>query len=283
MNILTFDLEEWYLYGLYPKGGPNYYLPILDYYLDLLLDDLDSKHTIATFFCLGIIADKYPEVVRKIYRRGHEIGCHSNIHRMVHDMQSKEFYMDTLDAINKIQQVIGDKVISYRAPAFSIDKRSPWTFQILSELGIKNDSSIFYTNDMSYYLENIDFDWPFIIHINDQELKEFPISATRFGIFKGAYSGGGYFRAFPYSFTKRSMKNSDYNMCYFHIKDFDAKQIKIPGIRHFKSYIGIKNSYSKFKRLLDEFSFKSVRQAVELIDWGSVRIIRKAVGQETLS
>src|SRR6187455_850124 len=103
MNILTFDIEEWYTYELYPKGGKDYYLPIINQYLDDVLDLLDEIDTSATFFCLGVIARNYPEIIKKIDSRGHEIGCHSDKHILVTKMTAAEFKADTHAAVQDIE------------------------------------------------------------------------------------------------------------------------------------------------------------------------------------
>src|SRR5690554_6661886 len=104
MNILTFDIEEWYVYQQYPKGGKDYYLPIIDEYLEKLLLLLKEKNVKAMFFCLGKVAEEYPYVIRKIVEYGHEIGCHSHTHNFVTEMTREDFYKDTL----KAKQILED-------------------------------------------------------------------------------------------------------------------------------------------------------------------------------
>ena len=94
MNILTIDLEEWYLYGQYSKGGSEYFLPILDNYLDKILDLFDQRSFKTTFFCLGIMAREYPSIIKKIVAKGHDIGCHSDIHSHVINQSPNKFRED---------------------------------------------------------------------------------------------------------------------------------------------------------------------------------------------
>ena len=96
-----------------------------------------------TFFILGWVAEHYPEVVRKIHAQGHEIGCHSFYHDLVHRMRPADFYADTERAIKTTEDIIGEKVVLYRAPAFSVNENTPWAFETLIKLGIKIDCSIF--------------------------------------------------------------------------------------------------------------------------------------------
>ena len=145
MNILTFDIEEWYLRKL--RYGDTYdKYEVLDSYLHQILDALEERRMKGTFFCVGGMATDFPEVVRLIDQRGHEIGCHSNRHTWLNKMTEPEVREDTKQAIDALEQCIGKKVRSYRAPAFSIGESNPWAFEILAECGIKRDASVFPPN-----------------------------------------------------------------------------------------------------------------------------------------
>ena len=144
MNILTFDIEEWF-HCDFISGDENWsnYEVRIHKNTDFILNTLSKYDRKATFFILGWIAVKYPEIVMKIHNEGHEIGCHSMKHELVHRFSPEEFRKDTQNAITVIEQVIGEKVIMYRAPAFSFTEDTPWAFEILNELGITHDASIF--------------------------------------------------------------------------------------------------------------------------------------------
>lgn len=103
MNILTFDIEEWYMYKLFSKGPENYYHPIIEDYLDRLLDFLEATNNHATFFCLGVMAREFPEILKKIHNLGYEIGCHSDKHTLITKMNPETFAFDTSLAINSIE------------------------------------------------------------------------------------------------------------------------------------------------------------------------------------
>lgn len=270
MNILTFDVEEWYLYNLFPKGGGSYFLPIINNYLDKLLDSLDKHKIHATFFCLGVIAREYPNVIKKIHRRGHEIGCHSDKHKILTSLNPKAFILDTKTAIESLEQVIGSKVISYRAPAFSITQTTTWALEIIAEHGIKFDSSIFNGKRRRGGFDSFDHNKPVIIELNNGiKIKEFVINNREVLYWKLFYTGGGYYRLLPNWIIKNSFKQSNYNMSYFHIRDFDAFQKRIISYKYPISYWGVKSAYSKFECLLDEFNFISLGQASDIYDWES--------------
>ena len=274
MNILTFDIEEWYVYQLYPKGGKAYYLPIIDEYLDKLLLLLKDNDVKATFFCLGKVAEEYPNVIRKIVDNGHEIGCHSYQHKFVTQMTKEEFYDDTLYAKKILEEVSGQKILAYRAPAFSFSKSNKWVFEVLCELGFEYDCSIFPTSRSFGGFKSFATDKPSIVDVNGATIKEFPVNISDIFGLTIPFSGGGYFRLTPYSLIKSELLKNDYIMSYFHIRDFDAKQKQVKSIRYFKSYYGIKSAFEKLSRYINENNFVSLYQADELIDWKNTQIIK---------
>lgn len=145
MKILTFDTEEWYIEKHF-KGGRKEKYRQYDELLDWILNTLEKNNTKATFFCVGQLAVEFPDVLKKIANAGHEIGSHSNKHLWVNKMTRQEFAEDTRIAIGEIENLIGRKVKSFRAPAFSIGKNNDWAFDVLAENGIEYDCSIFPAN-----------------------------------------------------------------------------------------------------------------------------------------
>lgn len=273
MNILTFDLEEWYVYTQYDKGPKEYYLPIIEKYLNDLLQYLSDRSINATFFCLGKVAETFPNIIRLIDREGHEIGCHSHLHRFITKLNPQDFYEDTKQAIESLENVTGKKILSYRAPAFSITESNVWAFDVLAELGITRDCSIFPAKRSFGGFPSFKTDRPAIIDKNGNYIKEFPINIGNVWGLKLAYSGGGYFRLVPYVKVKSLIGDSDYVMCYFHIRDFDAYQKRVISHRYFQSYYGIKGAFDKIKRLINDFDFINIEEADKRIDWKNVTTI----------
>ena len=135
MNILTFDIEEWAAAKV--RGyASKVRLAEYDALLNRVLDTLDASRIKGTFFCTGLMAQYFPQVVRLIQSRGHEIGCHSHQHSFLNKMTEAEAREDTHAAIDALDQCIGQKVRCYRAPAFSIGENNKWAFEILAECGI---------------------------------------------------------------------------------------------------------------------------------------------------
>jgi len=277
MNILSFDIEEWVLEKEHFGNRKEKYAEF-DRVLDHILTQLDANNQLATFFCLGKIAESFPYVVRKIQAQGHEIGSHSYAHKWVNKMTSSEFREDTVSAIKALEDVIGEKVVSFRAPAFSIGESNKWAIEVLAECGIKNDASIFPgVRDFGGF-PSFNEQRPCKIEYNGCVLNEFPIPLYQLPIIgkELAYSGGGYFRLLPLSFVERRLNANDYNMCYFHIADLLTDKVKLmtkaeyedyfkePGtlknryIRHAKANIGRGNTMKNLEKLLSTYHFISI-------------------------
>lgn len=289
MNILTFDIEEWY--RNHQKGGPEKYYNDYNSYLESILDKLDQRKEKATFFCVGEMGRLFPHVIQKIYNRGHEIGCHSNNHTWLNKMTETECREDTYRAVDSLEQCIGEKVKSYRAPAFSIGEKNKWAFEILAENGIERDASIFPAARDFGGFPNFGQKTPCVLEYNGLCIKEFPICTTKVMGKEMAYSGGGYFRFFPLGFVEENMKNSSYAICYFHIGDLIPEShgvmskeayeayFKEPGtlkaryMRYLKSNFGKKNAFQKMMRLIDEMVFVNLQQADESIDWAAATVV----------
>lgn len=281
MNILSFDIEDWWVYDYYSLGNKENYLPRLNNYLDEILLELEKNNQKATFFCLGEVAKKHPEVIKKIASKNHDIGCHSFSHKFLDGLNRREVDEDTRIAIETIENIIGEKVTAYRAPAFSITEKNKWVLEVLAKNGITHDCSIFPANRSFGGFPSFNLNKPCIINYQGIELKEFPMSTSKFFGRDIVFSGGGYFRMFPYWKIKSMMLESEYVMTYFHIKDFDYEQVrKFSSFneesaisRYFKDYYGLKYNYEKFSKIISNFDFVSLSQADSIINWNDAPII----------
>lgn len=289
MNIITFDTEEWYTEYKGLQRPEEYAL--FDEKLDQILECLERNQVKGTFFCVGQLAIHFPEVLRKIQKKGHEIGCHSNVHNWLNKMGYEECLVDTKNAVDAIEQCVGEKVLSYRAPAFSIGKKNLWAFDILAECGIERDSSVFpATRDFGGF-PDFGQQKPCIIQHNGISIKEYPIPMTTVLGKKVAYSGGGYFRFFPLDFVRNTMKKADYSMTYFHIRDLlvESKSVmtkeryeavfkekgtlKARYTRYFKSSVGKKQAMSKLLKLIEQVDFINLAEADRTIDWKEAPVV----------
>lgn len=284
MNILTFDIEEWFIEKKFGANRKEKYAEF-DAYLDKILSLLNDTGKKATFFCVGKMAIEFPEVIKKIAAEGHEIGCHSNIHTWLNKMTQEVALKDTREAVDSLEQCLGKKVLSYRAPAFSIGENNKWAFEVLSQCGIERDTSLFPAERDFGGFPNFGSKEPTIISYKGVKIKEFPICTAKLLGKEFAFSGGGYFRFFPLWFVKKEMRKSSYSMCYFHIgdllpesnglmskKDYE-EYFKENGTlinrykRYFKSNFGKKNAWEKLDKLIRTSNFINLENADKSIDW----------------
>lgn len=277
MRILTFDIEDWFhiLDNSQTKGVREWsnFESRIHMNMEKIFDIIEKSDTSATFFIVGWIAEKYPEIINEIVRRGYEIGSHTHLHQLVYEQDPKTFKKDVEKSIKVLEDCSGKKITSFRAPGFSITNKNKWAFEILYELGIEKDLSVFPAGrahgGMPSYRKSI----PSILKYNGIKLKEFPINTYSFLGKPIIFSGGGYFRLFPYKFINTWTKKSEYVMTYFHPRDFDYKQPLIPGLslaRKFKSYVGLKYTRIKLEKWLTDFKFIDIETADKIIDWDSV-------------
>ncbi len=278
MNILTFDIEDWYNCDFISENSnwDKYEVRIYKG-VERILTELECRNQKATFFCLGWIAEKHPDVIRSINAHGHHIGCHSYQHELAFRFDRNGFKQDTEKAKNLIEDIIGEPINAFRAPGFSFTEHNTWALEVLAELGFKYDCSLFpaihdYGGFVSYGTSE-----PAILSLlNGAQLKEFPINIHKVFGKNLVFSGGGFFRFYPYWLIRHWASNSAYLMTYFHTRDFDPEQPMIkslPLMRKFKSYMGLSTAFSKFQKLLNDFEFISVEEANELIDWKTTRVI----------
>lgn len=267
-NYLTIDVEDYYHVSAFKKtvkfeNWQNYESRVVKNTRKILEILSSVRETKGTFFILGWVAEKYPELVKDIDANGHEIACHSYKHRLVYDISPDEFRSDLIKAKSILENIIGKKVIGYRAPSYSITKRSLWALEILSDLGFEYDSSIFPIPHDRYGIP----DAPrFIYELLEQNMVEYPISTSIIFGLKLPISGGGYFRLFPYSFTKMALSkiNKHENqpfVFYIHPWEIDPKQPRINGTGIFtklRHYNNLGKTAKRFTKLLQDFQFKPI-------------------------
>lgn len=281
MNILTFDIEDWYNCD-FVSGDFDWDKHEVRIYdgVRRILDELGRRNLKGTFFCLGWLAEKHPAIIREISDRGHEIGCHSYQHELSHRFTREAFIADTLKAKTLIEGVIGKKVKLFRAPAFSITQNNTWALEALADMGFEYDCSMFPAHHDYGGMPSYGKAVPKLIDLgNGKTIKEFPINIHKVVGKNIVFSGGGFFRLMPYWLIKRWGRSTDYMMTYFHPRDFDTGQPVVPNLplmRRFKSYVGIKRAFGKFQHFLDDFDFVNIEDADRNIDWSKVDIIKLA-------
>jgi polysaccharide deacetylase family protein (PEP-CTERM system associated) len=277
MNILTFDIEDWYCFDNISRDMEwSKFTPRIAENTSRILDELERRNLRGTFFCLGWLAKYHPDVIRNIANRGHQIGCHSYQHELATRFDKQSFYIDTHRAISEIEHVIGKKVELFRAPAFSVTRKNLFVFEVLHELGITTDCSIFPALREYGGMPDCSATSPVMIDYQGIQMKEFPLNIYKIGGRSLVFSGGGYFRIFPYVIIKHLTQRSEYVMTYFHPIDFDSNpppMPQLPKLRQWKNTVGHKSSFIKFQSYLNDFDFISIEQADDLMNWKSCKTI----------
>ena len=280
MKILTFDVEEWFHIldheGTKSEKQWRNFEYRLDSNMDKVLDLLDRNNQKATFFCLGWLAKDYTHIIKRLDSLGYEIATHSNLHQLVYEQKVSEFESDLEKSVKSLEDITGKKIRSYRAPGFSIKEENRWVFDILLSHGIEIDCSIFPAKRAHGGFHRYEAREPSIIKANNGSLKEFPMSLSRIGLQNIVYTGGGYFRFFPYSMIKFLMSKSSYTMTYFHPHDFDSDRPIVGSLSHFnkfKSKVGLNNSLKKMEKMIQEFHFIDLEEAVKRVDWDNAKVI----------
>ena len=279
MNILTFDIEDWFhILDLPIVENPSdwdAYESRVASGTNRLLDLLQGHDIKATFFILGWVAERYPKLVQKISARGFEIGSHSYDHRLVYRMDPANFSEDVRRSISVLSDITGKKVRKYRAPGFSITPDCVWAFDALLKNGIEMDCSLFLAKRRHGGFPDIKFSGPFRLKIGDATLKELPISFASVLGKPFIFSGGGYFRVLPKHMINYLIRRQQYVMTYFHPRDFDPSQprLEMSRFRKWQTYVGLDSSFDKLKWLLELNEFKDIDEFDSQLDWDKTPIL----------
>jgi len=221
VHALTIDLEDWHqmmsrrLTGRYSE--PTQATPVATH---RLLDVLDETGVRATFFVAGMLAEKFPELVREVHRRGHEIASHSYAHRPIFTLTPDEFRADLTRSIGQLENLTGARVHGFRAPEFSVGALNHWCFTVLAEAGFTYDSSVFPLGGVRYGIGDAPAR-PFEIHTTAGALWEFPLATWKWRGRTIPLAGGTYFRFLPQSTLRRATRELDAtSVFYFHPYEF---------------------------------------------------------------
>jgi polysaccharide deacetylase family protein (PEP-CTERM system associated) len=230
-----------------------------------LLDILDAHDTKATFFTLAWIAERYPRLLREIAARGHEVGSHGYAHRRVYTQTPSQFQQETRLSKRILEDIVGQPILGYRAASYSITSHSLWALDVLQEAGFVYDSSIFPIRHDLYGIPG--YQRFCHVHLTDsgQSLVEFPISTVRIVNANLPVGGGGYFRLFPYCFTRWGIRHLNSiegqpAVVYLHPWEIDPAQPRIPAGRtsRFRHYLNLEKTASRLARLLQDFQFSTM-------------------------
>ena len=220
--LLSIDFEDWHQLvhrrlGRVDWDRPH---PAFPRQVHALLDLLDELDATATFFMLGMTVANYPELTCEIVARGHEPASHGFAHVRVHAQMREQFESDVRRSVETIEQVTGRRPIAYRAPAFSITRRTPWAYEILSQLGFRCDSSQYDSPRIPERIGAIP-DAPYRLRLSSgPELWEFPVATWG----PVPIGGGSYWRLLPAPLIRRGL--DDFRVLYFHPYEFAAEPLR---------------------------------------------------------
>jgi polysaccharide deacetylase family protein (PEP-CTERM system associated) len=273
VNALTVDVEDYYQVSAFERQIPredwdNYPGRVVDN-TRRILEALARHNTKATFFVLGWVADRSPQLIREIDAAGHETGSHGYWHRLIYEQSPAEFRSDVRQSRTAIEQAIGRPVSAYRAPSFSVTRQSLWALETLVEEGFRIDSSIFPIRHDRYGIAGA-LRHPHVVETPAGAIVEFPATTARFGRVNLPISGGGYFRLAPYRVTATLLKRVNHRenrpfAFYTHPWEFDPEQPRLAaGSRQsrFRHYVNLRSTAAKFDRLLSRFAFGTISESL---------------------
>jgi polysaccharide deacetylase family protein (PEP-CTERM system associated) len=264
MNFVTFDIEEWFAanYGSVDLSRFSDSSSHLERGVDRLIDLCSQAEVTSTCFVVGDIARDKPHVVKKLHRTGHEIASHSFAHELVYKMTPEAFAADLKLSCDHLEQIIGEKIIGFRAPSWSVKAETlPWFYEVLQQQGILYSSSVFPGKTYLYGIP----DFPEKIHqpiIAGVAQKVWEIPQTLFSVAgkKFGFSGGFYLRALPSWFIISMMKRKNEArksvFLYLHPREIDpqAPKLQLPPLERLIHYYGVEGCERKFTKILQKFN-----------------------------
>lgn len=270
VNVFTVDFEDWYQ-GLevIPLKEWGRFESRIEKNTERILRLLEDVGVKATFFVLGYMAEKFPRLVREIAGEGHEIGTHGYSHQLVYRQSSEEFRREMIKSIEILEGIITSKITSYRAPFFSITESSLWALNILCDLGIRFDSSIFPVLNYRYGIPRAPRFPHWITTKSGSKILEFPMSTIRVLGKNVPVAGGAYFRIFPYQFIRAGIKSINRKnqpaIFYLHPWEIDPEHPKIDLPRRISltHYYNLSGTENKLRRLLKDFQFTTLKEVLE--------------------
>jgi peptidoglycan-N-acetylglucosamine deacetylase len=229
--LLSVDFEDWHQLVRRAAGAADWdaHGPALERQTAAVLELLDELGTRATFFFLGITVARYPELVQEIAHRGHEPACHGFAHERVYAQTRDQFAADVARAAELIETTAGRRPVSYRAPAFSINRDTPWAYDVLAEHGFRFDSSQYDSPKVPNRIGGIP-DAPYRLRLESgRELWELPVAVTRLGGRVLPIGGGSYWRLLPAAAITRGVaraaETNRFPVLYFHPYEFDPEPL----------------------------------------------------------
>jgi polysaccharide deacetylase family protein (PEP-CTERM system associated) len=265
LNALTIDVEEYFhpnaMDGVVPEESWDAQPRRVEQNTHRVLDLLDEREARATFFVLGWVAERCPALIREIARRGHEVACHGFAHRLVYRLGPERFRADVERGRSRLEDLLGERVLGFRAASYSIVASTLWALDVLIELGFAYDSSIFPIRHDIYGIPDFSRT-PVKLRRAGGEILEIPASTIRAFGRNWPIAGGGYFRLLPYSVTRAALRRLNRReampgIVYLHPWEIDPEQPRLAGPRRarFRQYANLGATETRLRRLLADFRF----------------------------
>ena len=263
-NALTIDVEDW-VQSVYDVSAA-----LTDRFVRntrAVLELLAAHEVRATFFVLGLAAEKAPELVREIAAAGHEVQSHGYAHRLVHTQTAAAFREDVVRSKRVLEDIAGVAVTGYRAPAFSITSATLWALDVLAEAGFRYDSSVFPVRMRRYGIAGAPRSLHRLMTPRGRELIEVPVCSRRIGPLRLPTGGGGYLRMWPYAVTRAAIQRmndaGEAAVLYIHPYEFAPNELRelgveIPWKTRLHQGLGRRGVPAKVSRLLGEFRFGTI-------------------------
>jgi polysaccharide deacetylase family protein (PEP-CTERM system associated) len=244
-----------------------------------LMDLFERNDARATFFVLGWLAEREPELIREMVSRGHEVASHGYGHDLVYQQGERVFREETLRSKTLLEDIAGVPVRGYRAASFSITNKSLWALDVLAELGFEYDSSIFPTLHDRYGIAGAPKAPVQLETLSGGTIGEFPLTTLTLGGMDLPISGGGYFRLYPYAFTRFGLRRVNAGekrpfVFYCHPWEFDPEQPRVSAswFNQWRHYQNMGRSLSRLEQLLKDFSFGALADVMEQAELPVVKV-----------
>ena len=240
----------------------------LEHPIERLLEMLARHGTTATFFVLGWIAERHPQIVRRIASGGHEIASHGWSHRRVSTLSRGELDRELRDSKSLLEDLSGAAVLGFRAPSFSITPSNPWAFDVLVEAGYRYDSSVFPIRRPGYGFPSAPL-MPHRLERTAGPLLEIPLATLALGPLRVPAAGGGYLRHFPLQLVRSAVRAAERSgrpaMLYIHPWELDPEQprLEVGALTRLRHYRGLARVAPRLERLMSEFRFTSVERSTD--------------------
>jgi len=265
-HAMTIDVEDYFQVSAFEDlvnpGQWDKMAPRVEANTDRLLQLFADHDTKATFFTLGWVAQRFPQLVHRIVEQGHELASHGTMHQRASGQNREQFKADVGDAKRLLEDLSGKPILGYRAPSFSFTKENLWVYDVLAEEGYVYSSSVYPVVHDHYGIP----DAPRFRYETPAGVDEIPLSTLPVFGKNVPISGGGYFRLYPYMFTRWAVsrfmnKEAQPYIFYLHPWEVDPNQPRMDGASaksRFRHYLNLKRVEARLGRLLTDFEWGSL-------------------------